>query len=193
MPDNRSRIQHANNDRGLRPVMRVVFVALLVSLAASSCARAPQTCDLSAAHTLAFTAPDAADEIVAQAFGPSCDKAVGLLVVRSAEGFPIWSWSAPLSHRFGEVFAPDDREHMQAFLDRWSAPPLAVTGGAPAWADLAPGQTTLDQLTYEDIRARNLPMLCHYSATARETCVFWEPAAGGAGHFYDRDIEENEE
>ena len=173
----------------IRSIMAVVFAGL----AAVACTRSQENCELSAADTLAFTSPDAEDQITARTFGSSCDKAVGLLIVRSAEGFPIWSWSAPLSHRFGEVFAPDDREHVQDFLERWSAPELAATGEAPAWADLAPGQTTLDQLTYNDIRARGLPMLCHYSATARETCVFWEPAAGGAGHFYDRDIEENEE
>lgn len=174
-------------------MIRAVVALLLAGFAAGACTRAPQTCDLSAAHTLAFTGPATEDEITAQAFGPSCDKAVGLLTIRSAEGFPIWSWSAPLSHRFGEVFAPDDREHMQDFLERWSTPALAATGEAPAWADLAPSQTTLDQLTYDDIRARGLPMLCHYSATARQTCVFWEPAAGGAGHLYDRDVVESEE
>lgn len=78
---------------------------------------------------------------------------------------------------------------MREFLERWASPTtLASTSTAPEFSDLVPGQTTLDQLTYEDIRARDLPMLCHLSGTARETCVFWEPAAGGAGHLLDRDI-----
>ena len=105
--------------------------------------------------------------------------------MRDAEGFAIWSWSAPLRHAFGDVFAPEDTEHTQQFLDRWVLPVLETTQAAPAWGDLAAGQTTLDQLTYEDVRARDLPMLCHFSGTARQTCVFWEPAAGGAGHFID--------
>ena len=42
-------------------------------------------------------------------------------------------------------------------------------------------------------RARDLPMLCHFSGTARQTCVFWEPVAGGAGHLFDQDVEETVE
>lgn len=150
-------------------------------------------CNFEAAQTIAFTAEDAADTIVAESRGESCDKTIGLLVVRSADGFPIWSWSAPLSHRFGEVFPAEDTEHMTTFLDAWSQPLITTTQTAPAWDALTPGQTTLDQLTYEDVRARDLPMLCHFSGTARQTCVFWEPAAGGAGHMLDRDAEETEE
>ena len=82
---------------------------------------------------------------------------------------------------------------MEDFLQRWAQPALSTTQTAPEFSTLQPGQTTLDRLTYEDIRARNLPMLCHFSGTAREVCVFWEPAAGGAGHFYDRDAEETEQ
>jgi hypothetical protein len=95
-----------------------------------------------------------------------------------------------LRHAFGDVFAAEDTEHTQQFLDRWVEPVVETTQAAPAWDDLSAGQTTLDQLTYEDVRARDLPMLCHFSGTARQTCVFWEPAAGGAGHFLDRAVEE---
>lgn len=160
---------------------------LLLAAALAACAPTQPRCDLAASHTLAFTAPDAQDVIAAQAIGPACDKTIGLFELRTSEGYPIWSWSAPLSHRFGDVFPADDREHLQDFLDRWATPAIATTQSAPAWDALSPGQTTLDELTYEDVRARELPMLCHFVGTARETCIFWEPAAGGAGHFYDRD------
>ena len=150
-------------------------------------------CDLEVERQIAFTAADAQDILVAQAIGPACDKVVGLYVVRTAEGYPVWSWSAPLSHRFGDAFAEGSSEQVEAFLNSWAQPELSATQAAPAWGALTQDQTGLDQLTYEDIRARNLPMLCHYSGTARQTCVFWEPAAGGAGHLLDRDVEENQE
>jgi hypothetical protein len=172
--------------------MRLPLFAL-AALALCGCAPGAQRCDLQASHKLAFTAADAHDTVLAQAIGPSCDKTIGLYVVRAEDGYPIWSWSAPLAHRFGDVFGAEDTEHVQNFLDSWAQPQLATTQAAPAWDDLTHGQTTLDRLTYEDIRARDLPMLCHFSGTARQTCVFWEPAAGGAGHLFDRDVEENEE
>jgi hypothetical protein len=173
--------------------MRLAVLAV-AALALCACTpSAPLGCDLESVRELAFTGAEAPDTVAAQAIGPSCDKTIGLYVVRTAEGYPVWSWSAPLAHRFGDVFAAEDTEHLQGFLDAWAQPQVSRTQAAPAWDDLAQGQTSLDRLTYEDIRARNLPMLCHFSGTAQQTCVFWEPAAGGAGHFLDRDVEENRE
>jgi hypothetical protein len=172
----------------------VLAFAAMAALALGACApRTAARCNLEASHELAFTAADARDTVLAQAIGPSCDKAIGLYVIRAADGYPIWSWSAPLAHHFGDVFAAEDHEHVQAFLDSWVEPQVSTTQSAPAWDALVHGQTSLDRLTYEDIRARNLPMLCHFSGTARQTCVFWEPAAGGAGHFLDRDVAEESE
>lgn len=171
----------------------VIGLALMLGACARESGDALAGCDLQAAREIAFSSGESADEVLTRAIGPSCDKAIGLFVLRTAEGYPVWSWSAPLAHRFGDVFAAEDSEHVQSFLDAWAQPEITTTQAAPAWPALAPGQTTLDQLTYEDVRARNLPMLCHFSGTARQTCVFWEPAAGGAGQLYDRDVEESQE
>lgn len=169
-----------------------VLVCCAVAVAACSRAASSGACTVEVSRTIAFTSPNAEDTLLTRAEGPSCDKTVGQLVLRTSDGFPIWSWSAPLAHRFGDPFAPHDREQMQSFLRRWSQPEISTTGSAPPWSSLPAGETTLDQLTYEDVRARDLPMLCHVSGTARETCVFWEPAAGGAGHLFDRDTEESQ-
>lgn len=167
--------------------MRAFALAALCALAA--CAQ-PRQCDLDAAHDVAFTSEQARERVVVRSLGARCDHAVGVLVLEAEDGAALWSWSAPLAQAFGEVFAANDREAMEHFLARWAAPELSRTEAAPEWTLLAPGQTTLDRLTYEDLRARNTPMLCHYSGSARQTCVFWEPAAGFAGHFYDRDAPE---
>jgi hypothetical protein len=165
--------------------------ATLFGLAAMIAACAPQQrCDLTAVHEISFTNAAEPDSITARSFGQSCDQAVILFVVRDAEGAPLWSWTGALAQRFGETFSADDREAVQDFLARWVQASLETTRSAPEWNALAAGQTTLDQLTYEDIRARDLPMLCHFSATARQTCAFWEPAAGAAGLFYEREIAE---
>lgn len=167
--------------------MRIAAFALFLLL--SACAR--QGCNMEVTRDVSFTSPSARETVIVRALGPSCDQAVGVYAIHDAEGRPIWSWSEPLPRAFGHVF--ENNNSMQDFLQRWAQPTLSTTQTAPEWSLLQPGQTTLDRLTYEDIRARNLPMLCHYSGTARETCVFWEPAAGGAGHFYDRDAEETEQ
>lgn len=173
--------------------MRVLIFAI-VALAAA-CSRPPQaTCDLTLTRDLAFTAADARDTVTVRTFGASCDRVIGLYTVHDAEGYPLWAWSAPMARAFGdETFAQADAEAMTDFLQTWANPTLATTQAAPEWNQLAPGQSTLDQLTYDDIRARDLPMLCHFSGTAHETCVFWEPIAGGAGHLFDRTTEETTE
>lgn len=189
MPNHRSRIARADHDRGLRPVRFLLAVLVLALAACGPRADGGDHCDMGVTRDIAFTAPNAEDTIIARVFGASCDKAVGLYVIYDVDGHPIWSWTSPLQRAFGDVFATEDEAYMRAFLERWAQPEVSTTTTATEWGLLAPGQTTLDRTTYEDIRARNLPMLCHYSGTGRETCVFWEPAAGGAGHFLDREVE----
>ncbi|PZO51730.1 MAG: hypothetical protein DCF16_10705 [Alphaproteobacteria bacterium] len=169
--------------------MRFLLIALALA-AAAACTPRAGTCDVNVEREVAFT--DAASHVRAETIGPNCHQAVALYTIRSGEGDVLWSWTAPLQRAFGDVFAADPDEHLQTFLDRWATPDIATTQSAPEWANLFPGQTTLDQLTYDDIRARDLPMLCHYSGTSRQTCVFWEPIAGGAGQLYDREAVETE-
>jgi hypothetical protein len=171
--------------------MRPYIVALLALTAA--CTQRAERCDFTETRQIAFTSATVEDRVVVRSFGASCDKAIGVYEILDAEGRPIWAWASPLQRQFGDVFTADESEHMQTFLEQWSQPELARTSAAPQWPDLAPGQTSLDELTYADIRARDLPMLCHFSATARQACVFWEPAAGGAGLLYERDVEESGE
>lgn len=169
------------------------FSVLCLSAALAACAPRPAVqCDITVTQDLALSNADAHETIVARALGPSCDKAVGLYAIHDAEGYPAWAWAAPLRGAFGDTIEPDDAS-MREFLTRWARPSVSTTQAAPAWSALAPGQTSLDRLTYDDIRARNLPMLCHASGVGRELCIFWEPAAGGAGHYFERDVEETTE
>lgn len=170
-----------------------LFLLGVLTLAAACTQPQAQRCDFTETRQLAFTSSEPQDRIIVRSFGASCDKAIGVYEIIDAEGRPIWAWAAPLSRQFGDVFAAGDPEHMQSFLEDWAQPDIANTQATPAWSDLLPGQTTLDEFTYTDIRARDLPMLCHYSGTARQTCAFWEPVAGGAGLLYERDVDEGAE
>lgn len=168
--------------------MKRLLILFFGLVAAASCdTQAPTSCDLEVSTTIALTNAEAQDMLTARARGPSCDKTIGAYEIRTSEGFPVWSWSAPLAHRFGDVFEPEGQEYMHEFLTRWTSPEIITTQAAPPFDDLDAGQTSFDKLTYEDVRARNLPMLCHFVATARQTCVFWEPAAGGATPLYERE------
>jgi len=168
------------------PVRLALFAA---ALGIWACAPRAVVCDLSVSRTIAFSAPDARDVVTASATGPGCDKAVGVYVIRDSDANAVWAWAIPLKQGFGEI-SDAKGAGLEEFLERWAQPRLARTGAAPDWSRLSPGQTTLDRLTYQDIRARNLPMLCHFSGTAKELCIFWEPAAGAAGLLLERNYEE---
>lgn len=169
--------------------MRFLLVALV--LLAAACAQQPrEACDVTETNVIAFSAPDAHDVVTVRATGPSCDKAIALYAIRDAEGRPIWAWASSIKQAFGDVVDAKGA-HLDEFLKRWSKPTITTTASVPDFSRLAPGQTTLDRLTYQDIRARNLPMLCHFSGTAKETCIFWEPVAGAAGLLLERNYEES--
>ncbi|ANP47452.1 hypothetical protein [Candidatus Viadribacter manganicus] len=173
-------------------MIRFLFIGALAFAGACTQQQAGR-CDFTHSREIAFSGGAEPDRVTVRTFGVACDKAIGLYEIADGEGHPIWAWASPLPRAFGDVFTADEPERVEAFLEEWSQPAVETTSSAPPFGELYPGQTTLDELTYADIQARDLPMLCHFSGTARQTCVFWEPAAGGAGHFFDRDVEETVE
>ena len=129
-----------------------------IALLAGACAQEDVvTCEVEAVREAAFSAPGAADVIAARSLGRECGQAIGVLSVTLADGQPVWAYAAPLSAAFGEGFIEPEPEAMRAFLERWAQAEITSAAHAPSWTQLEPGQTTLDRLTYDDIRARNLP------------------------------------
>lgn len=172
--------------------MKLLFAGLALLLL-TACGREPETtaCDISVSAPALFTHAEAPDTITARAIGPGCDRAIALYAIHTAEGDPIWAWSTPMPSAFGDHFHVADEEEVRAFLTRWAAPARATTITAPQWpadAEALPGgvASPLDRATYEDIRARDLPMLCHLTSVGRETCLYWEPAAALALVLYER-------
>lgn len=163
--------------------MRLALLLVLLMLGACAPRQSAQ-CEHSVTRNAAFTHAGAQDVILARTIGPRCSEAIALYAVREADGHLVWTWAGPLRQLYG-----GDDEQAEAFLRQWALASVTSTSAAPIWPRLAPGQTTLDRLTYEDIRARNLPMLCHLSGAAREVCAFWEPAAGVAGLYFERNVE----
>ena len=152
-------------------------------MALSACSRGETAqCDVSVNERISFSGAE--DKITARAFGESCDKAVALFVVTTPEGHPIWTWASPMAHAFGDHFDRASEEELAAFLAQWVQAKAERTSAAPAWSREI--STALDRATYEDVRARDLPMLCHLTGVARETCVFWEPAAAAGAPLLER-------
>lgn len=168
---------------------RALVFALLVL---ASCApRQAAQCDIAFARDISFTAPGAHDRVSVRLIGPTCAEAVALYAVRQEDSHLVWAWAGPLAQMYTLPPQSAAGEEVAEFLHRWAQPKILRTSETPPWPRLSPGQTTLDRLTYEDLRARDLPMLCHLSGAAREVCAFWEPAAGAAGLLLERNVEEN--
>jgi len=169
--------------------LRVFILAIL--LVASGCARGEaKRCDVLASSEVNFTATEQSDVVEARALGADCGAAVAVYVVRSREGLPVWAWAAPFHPTFGDSFAPRaqgalSHTEMEAFLERWAAPDVSTTRGAPAWHDAI--VSPFDEATYEDIRTRGAPMICYLTSVARQTCIYWESGVAAAGVLVERD------
>ena len=189
MPDHRSGVARADHDRGVR-AMRV---RCSLSVACAGGLRAADARGVRSSKRRANSRSRAAQPPTRSpraAFGASCDKTIGLIMCARRGGLCHLVVERAAAARLRRRVHRGQRDACAAISGSLGAAGcLNHHRAAPEWSACSrPGQTTLDQLTYEDVRARDLPMLCHFSGTARQTCVFWEPAAGGAGHFIDRDI-----
>ncbi len=125
--------------------------------------------------------------------GGSCAHAIALISIADGEGQPIWAFAAPAASVFGEDYRTASREDYEALVQRWTAIAPLRTGAAPDWPESMRHMPSgaligLDRATYEDIRVRDLPMACHLTSPARETCVYYEPGAAGAAGLYERDV-----
>lgn len=170
-------------------------VACLLSVCVVGCAPRQGNCERSANAQIAFSSPQ--DEVSVRTLGENCAQAVGVMSIASQEGHVLWAWAAPLHPTFGNLFearadGPSARD-AEEFLSRWAQVRAVTTGEAPPWPQsaqtpLGGAITTLDRATYEDLRARRLPMACALTGVARETCVFYEPAAAAAAVLVERDV-----
>lgn len=172
--------------------MRSALTLTALAFIAACQPQPAETCDVAVEREIQFSHPESADVVGARLIGPDCNRAVALFTVATADGHPIWAWTAPAGRAFGNAFADADAEQARRFLERWAAAEVTTTAAAPAWPLPDTARSTLDRFTYDDIRARELPMLCHLSGVALQTCVFWEPAAGGAGLLLERDVTQTE-
>ncbi len=168
----------------------------LAALALSGCERGNDSptsagCALSAAREIVWSDESEPDSIVARADGPTCAQAVVTLILRDAQGNPLWAHvSTYVEMKHGGAPAEGagqvDAEEMNTFLANWADLSQANTEALPEWradaaslsasADTFAYDTPFERDVYESLRTRRLPMLCYAAAVEASTCLIIDPA-----------------
>lgn len=107
----------------------------------------------------------------AHTFGPTCEQAIAVLVIRAREGSPLYTWSGRVQDIFGLKDA-GDAAAMTTALDDWIANSggIAKTSELPAW-ETTDGQpqraefpfmpeSWIDKAYWDTLKADNLDMFC---------------------------------
>ena len=175
-----------------------LFIVILASLASSACGQLQQGaesasngCARSATHNVTWTSAEAPDTIIASSEGPTCAQAVVTLAGRNSAGDPLWAFASTyfdmtLGGRPPEGAQPVDEAEMDEFLASWANVTEMRSGDLPQWredaatltasADTFAYETPFDRETYEMLRERNLPMVCHASGAEAVQCLIVDPA-----------------
>ena len=173
-------------------MLRLAIAALVLTLAA--CGQpAPQQagCVRSATHDVVWSQTGAPDVITASSQGPICAQAVVTLVVRNAEGDPLWAFASTYYDMTAGGVPPDGappvtQAQMDTFLSGWADVTASRTSTLPQWregvatltesASTFAYETPFDRDTYEMLRARDLPMICFAAAVEGTQCLIVDPA-----------------
>jgi hypothetical protein len=117
------------------------------------------------------------------AIGSTCANATATLVIRDADGMPVWADAFVVAWNFmlRDATSADEMEHA---LQRWIDPAessMHSTGALPAWAPEAnnpgeefpfvPSQTYGYREDYESLRAEDLPLFCLVSGGESILCL----------------------
>lgn len=179
--------------------MRLLLMTLAVATLAA-CSRPAETqtaaagCARSATHEVTWSNAAAPDVVTATSAGPSCAQAVVTLVMRNAAGDPLLAFAAThYAMTAGDSPPPDglpavSDADMDRFLAGWANVTEMRSGALPEWradaATLTESATTFAYVTpfsrdvYENMRSRDLPMVCYAGAVEGSRCLIIDPATG---------------
>lgn len=158
---------------------------------------AGDACTRNATHAVTWSNEGEPDTVSAISEGPSCAQAVVTLVVRNANGDPLWTFANTYYdlHTGGApppgVTAPAVTvETMEKFLDSFADVTTMQSSQLPDWAEGAEGpadaarpfhySTAYQRDTYEALRAGNRPLICYAAAAEATQCLIKDPASNSA-------------
>jgi len=176
------------------------FLLIASALALSACTLSTNTagneraagCARSATHNVAWSTDGAEDTITTSSDGPTCAQAVVTFVARSSAGDPLWVFATTYFDMTSGGIPPEGapavtEEQMDRFLTGWADVTLQRSGELPEWREgfdtlsaSAPTfsyDTPLGREAYEEMRARNLQMICYAAAVEATQCLLMDPAS----------------
>jgi hypothetical protein len=147
---------------------------------------AQQGCERTATQVVAFTATDAQDLVETRSFGPDCRNAVVMIIIRRADGTPLYAWSTAQPWVADRTVSVTTGEQMQNFLQRWAQVSVDSTLALPDWPQRQQAfteqlgafmSTPLPREQYLDVRSKGAPRLCFATGIEGGTCIYYDAQA----------------
>ena len=169
------------------------YFTLILPLALLACGQQQAAnqggCALSASHEITWSNPDSPDTVTTRADGPSCKQAAVTLVIRDAQGDPLWAFaSTHYAMTAGDGAIPADASEvtetaMTQFLANWADVTMQSSGELPEWREGESAlrgetfsyHTDFEREAYAMLRGRDLPMACYAGGAETSQCLVIDP------------------
>jgi len=165
---------------------RFVLAAAAFAALAGSAAAAEPNCNVTVEEP--WPQAGAGWRIQAMTIGPSCGRAIVVLVIRDDQDVPLWI-DTMTTMNLELLGLADTSKDMESALSVWisqEGSDLATGSSLPEWPEGAPAPIStasmviavpqgLERVDWEALRERNAPVYCYATETNRSTCVAQAP------------------
>lgn len=157
-------------------------------------APASEHCARDASHQIVWSDPHAPDTVSVRSEGPSCVQAVVRLIVRDAQGDPLWQFISTYHDMTTGGRATQDApavspQQVDRFLASWANVTAQTSARLPRWPEGAANvadngalryRTGFSRESYEAIRQRDLRMICYAAGVDATQCLVIDPSSNAA-------------
>jgi hypothetical protein len=165
---------------------RFAMAAALVAALAGSASAAGTDCNVNVEEP--WTQAGAGWRVQAMTNGPSCGRAIVVLVIRDEQDVPLWT-DTMTTMNLELLGLADTPRDMKNALSTWigqGGSDLKTASSLPEWPEGEPSpvntgaivieaEPSLDQIDWEALRKQDTPLYCYDTGIARSTCVAKEP------------------